>query len=158
MKILKQTLILILILAVVGISGCTNFTSNSTKHFDNGTIAFDYPNNLTINKTTDGIGLIDNSGNTFVYLGLALGSKEDFEKNWVTNPPSGTVVTPTTISGKKAYSIEGLYSGSYNYGTGVDLGDKYLVIITFVKNNTANPEESFEYKTYKMVIDSLKIN
>jgi uncharacterized protein YceK len=37
-----------ILLIVIAISGCTSIT---TKHFDNGTLSFDYPANLTVKNS-----------------------------------------------------------------------------------------------------------
>jgi hypothetical protein len=51
MKLKWKTLIVILVLisVIAVISGCiTSSVSNTTKHFDYGFIAFDYPSNMKI--------------------------------------------------------------------------------------------------------------
>ncbi len=42
--------ILFLLLLVAAVSGCTSTVSNTTKHFDNGVVAFDYPSNMEVTE------------------------------------------------------------------------------------------------------------
>ena len=156
-----------LLLAVIMVSGCTDSVSQTTKHFDNGVIAFDYPSNMVIED--HGIkGIFVKDGSTTEVSMLI--------KNYNTSDSNHTIlsdknikyldptmnVTKKIISGRTAYDVVAKSIGKNgetitSYSTFIDIGTGQMDISPSFESNINDQKDTTFYKTYQMIINSFQV-
>lgn len=162
-----RILVLVVIFGVVIISGCIDSVSNSTKHFDNGVVAFDYPSNMVIeDHGNDGIFVKDGSTTEVSML----------IKNYNTSNSNNTIlndnnikyldpninVTKKTISGKTEYDLISKSIGKNgetitSYSTLIDIGTGQMDISPSFESNIHDQKDTPFYKTYQIIINSFQV-
>lgn len=163
----KVILFLVLIVAVVGISGCTNSISQTNKHFDNGIVAFDYPSNMEVVDSTTGtklnIKINDNNQGPnrklmvqISTIPIYVGNFETSMKNSTLNPYI-TNLSPFTISGRNAYNMTEDSSGTIYYNTAIDYGNAFISINPTRLASAKDQKETDYYKTYQVIVNSFQV-
>lgn len=156
----NSTIVILLFIGlIVFISGCTS--SNSTQHFDNGFISFDYPADMDVKE--------DNSTSTHtvtISKGMSSGAsvstyKFFFDQTFDSYANQDTGVqkhlTKFTIDGRAAYNITTTNEGgSESYSTIVDVGNGALIISADIESNTKNQTTTDSYKAYSTIVQTLK--
>jgi hypothetical protein len=158
-------LVILSILMVVAVSGCTDSStiSNKTKHFDNGMFSFDYPADHELiggnNSGSISVALFNNPG---VLISSESFSPETFDV--YVNDKAGAVSIISkkfTVDGKDAYNTSYTFpEGEPSINTYIYLGNGTALIITpqyKYKVNTTDPTSTDSYKTYTMILNTLKI-
>lgn len=154
-------MVLVVILGVTGISGCTDSVSNGTKHFDNGVVAFDYPSYMVVSDY--GIGGIDvkNGSATIVHMAtmnytnnLKSGTINDENMK---NPDPGMNITKVTINGRTAYNVVQKNGNSIGYFTFIDIGTGQMQIFPSSYSDVSDQKDSPAYPIYQMIVNSFQV-
>ncbi|MGB7969324.1 MAG: hypothetical protein WCF28_07105 [Methanobacterium sp.] len=152
-------LVLILGVIVIGISGCASI-SNSTKHFDNGVVSFDYPSNMeVVDYGIGGISIVDGS-TTMVRIIItnytASNAKYSIinDNNLKSLNQTGLKVTKETINGKTAYDCIQQSGNRTTYYTYIDIDNGQAQIIPSQYLDNRNQKDTSFYKTYQVVVNS----
>lgn len=155
-----------ILLFVVAVSGCIS-ADNSTKHYDNGNISFDYPASMSVkqensshpfnvninnNQWTSGVQIAPRELNSRITLDSILSS-------YVNGTNPGQLIQ-FTINGKTAYNVTTKnQDGTTSYATMIDLGSSVLVVQPTTETKGAhNPTSTDSYKAYELVLRTLQIN
>ena len=146
--------ILLIISLVIAISGCTDFVSNSTKHFDNGVIAFDYPSNMEVVDHGSYYVTVFRDSEAMVLTSTSNYQSMKYSMN--PNPKYGTC-TKTTINGRIAYNITDKNGNNYNYCTMIDMGTGYIQILPEADPNVQDQKNTAFYKTYQVIVNSFQV-
>lgn len=156
-------LILIIAVVVIGIYGFINSDFNSTKHFDNGVVAFDYPSNMEVeDHGIGGITLLDGST---TMLNMAIINNTAPEANYTIvndnnlkyfNHP-GLIVIKKTINGRTAYDFSQRSGDSTYYYTFIDIGTGQIQIFPASDPQLKDQKDTRYYKTYQMVVNSFHV-
>lgn len=184
MKNITPILFLILIIAIIGISGCLGTeempnTTSSPKHFNNGTIAFDCPGNMNIRTETDGTIIVEDDmayGCIIQFIKYPYGPSHklmDFE-TYINSDAYGfnfIEKNKTIISGKPAYKAsekiptaileDPIYKINgkeiVRYITIIDMKSGIIIISPTLDPQTNNQRDSFSYKAYESIVNSIQI-
>ena len=160
MKKILPILALILVIAFVGIFEWNSMASETTKHFDNGIVAFDYPANLNVDINNSKLWKIDVNDGWYVSCIIELRdypyntSNYTFDKYFKNNYYVGEIIeaNKTTISGKPAYNLTTKGpGGQIIYGTYIDTGNGIIFIGPYDNGDAAN------YNVYKTIVNSFQI-
>ena len=161
-------LILVLILVITGLSGCiTSSVSNTTKHFDNGVVAFDYPSNMVIvDHGINGIFVKDGSTTEVSMLIKNYNTSDSnhtiLSDNNIKYLDPNTNATKKIINGRTAYDVVTKSIGKNreiitSYSTFIDIGTGQMDISPSFESNINDQTDSPFYKTYQMVINSFHV-
>lgn len=160
-------LVLVVILGVVGISGCTDSVSNSTKHFDNGVVAFDYPSNMVIeDHGNNGIFVKDGSTTEVSMLinnhNTSNSNHTILSDNNIQYLDPNVNVTKKIISGKTGYDLISKSIGKNgetitSYSTFIDIGTGQMDISPSFESNINDQKDSEFYRTYQMIVNSFQV-
>ncbi len=160
MKKILPILALILVIAIVGIFGYNSMASETTKHFDNGIVAFDYPANLNVDINNSKLWKIDVNDGWYVSCIIEFRdyhyntSNYTFDKYFKNNYYVGEVIeaNKTTISGKPVYNLTTKGpGGQIIYGTYIDTGNGIIFIGPYDNSDKTN------YNVYKTIVNSFQI-
>jgi hypothetical protein len=154
-------LVCVLGVIIIGISGCDS-VSNSTKHFDNGVVAFDYPSNMEVkDHGIGGISIVDGS-KTMVTMSITNYTVSDAkyriftDKNMKTLNNTGLTVTKKTINGNTAYDFIQQSGNRTTYYTYINIGSGQLQIFPSQYLDNEDERQTDFYKTYHVVVNSLQ--
>lgn len=154
-------------------------TNSSPKHYDNGTIAFNYPENMDISTKTDGTIIVEDDmayGCVIQFIKYPYGPSHklmDFETYINSNAYGFDFIekNKTTISGKPAYKasekiptsvledpVYKIYGKEIvRYITIIDMKSGIIIISPTLDSLTNNQRNSHSYKAYEMVVNSFQI-
>lgn len=170
---MKRIILFLILITIIGISGYIITPKENIKHFDNGTISFDYPENMGIKTDQNGIIIEDNN-----YIGCNLLFTEYPEESELMNSgTSNKLINFETymnkyifegadiieknkiiISGRPAYKVsERGPDGIVTYSTYIDTGAGILTITHNVDATIQDQRTTVSYKAYKTVINSIQI-
>ena len=119
-------LVFVLGVIIIGISGCI-YVSNSTKHFDNGVVAFDYPSNMVVEDSGIAGIFIKDGSTTMLHMAItnytASNAKYSIftDKNMKSLNQTGLTVTKKTINGNMAYDFIQRSGNRTSYYTYIDI-------------------------------------
>ena len=154
-------LVLILGVIIIGISGCDS-VSNSTKHFDNGVVAFDYPSNMEVEDYGIGGISIKDGSTTMLHMAItnytASNAKYSIfsDKNLKSNNQTGLTVTKYTINGRTAYNFTQQSGDRISYYTYINIDNGQVQIYPSQYLDDRNQKDTSFYKTYQVVVNSFK--
>lgn len=161
-------LISVLVL-IIAVSGCTS-GDNSTKHYDNGNISFDYPSSMSVKQENSSRPFHLNIHNNQWSSGVQITPSNpdpNYRKitieeklNASVNGSGGTSgqFTQLTIDGKPAYNITHKnQDGSTSYTTLIDLGTIILTIQPTTETSVKDQTTSDSYKAYDLIVKTIKI-
>ena len=156
-----------LLLVVIMVSGCTDSVSQTTKHFDNGVIAFDYPSNMeVVDHGINGIFVKDGSITEVSMLIKNYNTSDSnhtiLSDNNIKYLDPNTNATKKIISGRTAYDLVtksiGKNGGAItSYSTYIDIGTGQMDISPSFESNINDQKDSPFYKTYQMIINSFQV-
>lgn len=155
-------IVLVVILGVIGISGCTDSgVSQNTKHFDNGVVAFDYPSNMVV--LDHGIaGITVNDGST-VMVNIAIqnytaqSNHTTINDNNMKNLDPSMNVTKKIINGRTAYNIIQKNGNRTSYFTFIDIGTGQIQILPSSYPNVPDQKDTPFYQTYQVILNSFQV-
>lgn len=163
-KDIKLAGLITVFVLVVAISGCT--ANNSTKHFDNGNISFDYPTEMSVKQENNShpfnLNIHDNQWVSGVQIStIELNSRITLDKivNGSVNDSNQRQVTQLTVGGKTAYNVTSKnQDNSFYYATIIDLGSNAVVIKPTIESSGAsNPTNTNSYKAYSLIVKTVQI-
>ncbi|MBZ2166452.1 hypothetical protein [Methanobacterium spitsbergense] len=156
-----------LLLVVIMVSGCTDSVSQTTKHFDNGVIAFDYPSNMVIED--HGIyGIFVKDGST-IEVSMLIKNYNTSNSNYTILSDNNikyldpnTNATKKIISGRTAYDLVSKSIGKNgetitSYSTFIDIGTGQMDISPSFESNINDQKDTSFYKTYQMIVNSFQV-
>ena len=156
-----------LLLVVIMVSGCTDSVSQTTKHFDNGVIAFDYPSNMVIeDHGIDGIFVKDGSTTEISMLIKNYNTSDSnhtiLSDNNIKYLDPNTNATKKIISGRTAYDVVTKSIGKNgetitSYSTFIDIGTGQMDISPSFESNINDQKDTSFYKTYQVVVNSFHV-
>ena len=149
--------IIILIGVIVVISGCIDSVSESTKHFDNGVIAFDYPSNMkVVDHGSYFVTVYYGSDQILNTAGSNKTQYNDIELELKHNPNPNFIITKTTINGRTVYNITENNGNKY-YFAFIDIGTGYIQVLPGFDNSVQDQKGTIYYKTYQVILNSFKV-
>jgi len=162
--------LLFILIFIVAVSGCTS-TDNSTKHYDNGNISFDYPTSMSVKQENTSVPFHLNIHNNQWSSGVQITPSNSNPNHRMTtigerlnasvNGSGGTTgqFTQLTIDGKLAYNITHKnQDGTTSYTTLIDLGTIFLTIQPTTETSIKDQTTSNSYKAYELIVKTMKIN
>jgi hypothetical protein len=153
-------LVCILGVIIIGISGCDS-VSNSTKHFDNGVVAFDYPSNMAVEDYGIGGISVKDGSKTMVRMSITNYTVPNAkyrifsDNNMKTRNTTGLTVTKKTINGNTAYEFIQRSGNRTTYYTFINIDSGQLQIFPSQYLDNEDQRETDFYKTYQVVVNSL---
>ena len=172
MKKVILFLAITLIIVIIGISSYANISVGNTKHYDNGTIAFDYPGNLSIQTGQNEINIEDSSYNGCSILFTEYPSEstlnngtsdkqmnfEAYMNNFIFEDADIIEKNKITISGRSAYNVsERIPEGIVQYATYIDFELGVFAITHNVDVSIQDQRTTPDYKAYETVVNSFQI-
>lgn len=152
-------LVFVLGVIIIGISGCDS-VSNSTKHFDNGVVAFDYPSNMAVEDYGIGGISVKDGSTTMVHMAITNYTVSNAkyriftDKNMKSLNQTGLTVTKKTINGNTAYDFIQRSGNRTSYYTYIDIDSGQVQIVPSQYLDDEDQRETSFYKTYQVIVNS----
>lgn len=141
---------------IVTISGCIDSVSESTKHFDNGVIAFDYPSNMEVVDHGSYFVTVYYGSNQMLNTAESNKTKYNNMDLVLKQSNPNPKITKTTINGRTVYNMTEVRGNKY-YFAFIDIGTGYIQILPGFDNSVQDQKGTIYYKTYQVILNSFKI-